>query len=83
MPDLVLELVAALTKVEGEGYDQAVERAAADPLARLIKRCDLEEKSDPDRLARLSGPTRHHLEEKYERAFRVLDHADQADKITA
>lgn len=83
MPDLVLELVSALTKVEGEGYDQAVERAAADPLARLIKRCDLEEKSDPDRLARLSGPTRHHLEEKYQRAFRVLDQADQADKITA
>jgi (p)ppGpp synthase/HD superfamily hydrolase len=77
MPDLVLELVAALTKVEGEGYDQAVARAAAHPLARLIKRCDLEEKSDPDRLARLSGPTRHHLEEKYQRAFRVLDQAEQ------
>jgi (p)ppGpp synthase/HD superfamily hydrolase len=78
MPDLVLELVAALTKVEGEDYDQAVRRAAADPLARLIKRCDLEEKSDPDRLARLSGPTRHHLAEKYHRAFRVLDQAEEA-----
>jgi (p)ppGpp synthase/HD superfamily hydrolase len=78
MPELVLRLVAALTKVEGEDYDQAVRRAAEDPLARLIKRCDLEEKSDPDRLARLSGPTRHHLDEKYHRAFRVLDQAEEA-----
>lgn len=78
IPDQVLELVTALTKVEGEHYDQAVSRAAANPKARLVKRCDLEEKSDPDRLAQLSGPTRHHLEEKYERAFRVLDRAEAA-----
>lgn len=78
MPDEVLELVAALTKVEGEHYDDAVRRAAAHPAARLVKRCDLAEKADPDRLARLSGPTRHHLEEKYDRAFRVLDQAEAA-----
>ena len=78
MPDPVLELVAALTKVEGEDYDQAVQRAASNPEARFVKRCDLEEKSDPDRLERLSGPTRHHLQEKYERAFLVLDQAEAA-----
>jgi (p)ppGpp synthase/HD superfamily hydrolase len=76
MPETVVDLVAALTKVEGEDYDQAVSRAAADPLARLIKRSDLEEKSDPERLARLSGPTRQHLEAKYRRAFRVLEQAE-------
>lgn len=65
-------LVQVLTRREGESHVEAVERAANVPLARIIKRCDVEDNSRPDRLAVLDEPTRKRLSRKYARALEVL-----------
>lgn len=75
MPEPVVTAVVALTRRPGEPHEDAVARAAADPVAQLVKRCDLEDNTDPDRLARLDSDTRARLEAKYARALAVLDAA--------
>jgi hypothetical protein len=76
VPDTVVDAVLALTKGPDEPYDDSVARAARHPLARLVKRCDVEDNTDPDRLARLDPTTRQRLEAKYARARTLLDAAD-------
>jgi hypothetical protein len=77
IPDEVIEAVVALTKVDGESYEQAVERAATDPVARFVKRCDVEDNSDPARLALLDPPNRQRLVARYRSALAVLDRAQE------
>jgi (p)ppGpp synthase/HD superfamily hydrolase len=52
-PEPVITAVRALTKHHGEPLDQAIARAAADPIARAVKRADIADNSAPDRLALL------------------------------
>jgi (p)ppGpp synthase/HD superfamily hydrolase len=73
VPDAVVTAVVALTRRRDEAHEDAVARAAADPVAALVKRCDVEDNTDPDRLARLDAGTRARLEAKYARALEVLD----------
>lgn len=77
IPGQVVTAVVALTKIDGEPYQQAVRRAAADPIANLVKWCDLEDNTDPDRLALLDEATRERLTAKYRRAADVLDAASE------
>jgi (p)ppGpp synthase/HD superfamily hydrolase len=67
----VVRAVERLTKREGEPYDAAIERAAADPLARQVKLADLE---DNMRLARIAHPSEHDVArlERYRRAYTRL-----------
>jgi len=70
-PAEVLDAVDALTRRPGEDYDASVERAAAHPVARRVKRADLEDNLD---LRRLDAVTADDVERlgRYLRAWRRL-----------
>ena len=69
--EAVLTAIASVTKVPGESYEAFVERAAQNPIGRVVKLADLEENSD---LSRIAQPSWEDLErvEKYRRAMGVL-----------
>ena len=67
----VIKGLRAVTKVEGESYEDFVARAARDPVGKAVKLADLMENSD---LSRIAEPSQKDLErvEKYGRAIRYL-----------
>lgn len=69
--EAVLMAIESVTKVPGESYETFVERAAQNPIGRVVKLADLEENSD---LSRIAQPSWEDLEriEKYRRAIGVL-----------
>jgi len=69
--EAVLAAIESVTKVAGESYEAFVERAAQNPIGRVVKLADLEENSD---LSRIAQPSWEDLErvEKYRRAIGVL-----------
>ncbi|RON13624.1 HD domain-containing protein [Pseudomonas frederiksbergensis] len=69
--ETVLMAIASVTKVPDESYEAFVERAAQNPIGRVVKLADLEENSD---LSRIAQPSWEDLErvEKYRRAMGVL-----------
>lgn len=69
--ETVLTAIASVTKAPGESYEAFVERAAKNPIGRVVKLADLEENSD---LSRIAQPSWEDLErvEKYRRAMGVL-----------
>jgi len=62
----VLSAIESVTKVAGESYEDFVDRAAQNPIGRVVKLADLEENSD---LSRIASPSWEDLEriEKYRR----------------
>lgn len=64
--------VDAISRREGENEDAYLARVASDELAMAVKRADLADNSDPNRLARLDPETRDQLAAKYAHAKRVL-----------
>lgn len=66
--EVVLSAIESVTKVSGESYEDFVERAAQNPIGRVVKLADLEENSD---LSRIASPSWEDLEriEKYRRAI--------------
>jgi len=64
----VLSAIESVTKVPGESYEDFVDRAAQNPIGRVVKLTDLEENSD---LSRIASPSWEDLEriEKYRRAI--------------
>ena len=64
----VLTAIESVTKVPDESYEDFVERAAQNPIGRVVKMADLEENSD---LSRIASPSWEDLEriEKYRRAI--------------
>lgn len=67
----VINGLRAVTKVEGESYEDFVARAAKDPVGKVVKLADLMENSD---LSRIAEPSQKDLErmEKYGRAISYL-----------
>jgi (p)ppGpp synthase/HD superfamily hydrolase len=67
----VLSAIESVTKVPGESYEDFVDRAAQNPIGRVVKLADLEENSD---LSRIASPSWEDLEriEKYRRAIARL-----------
>ena len=49
-PDEIIKALDCLTKRDGEPYDAFVERAASDPIARVVKIADIEDNMDLRRL---------------------------------
>ena len=49
-PEHIVSAVDAMTHREGESYDEFVDRAAADPIAKNVKILDLEDNMDTTRL---------------------------------
>ncbi|MNK53278.1 Bifunctional (p)ppGpp synthase/hydrolase RelA [compost metagenome] len=67
----VIDGVRAVTKIEGEPYEDFIARAALNPVGKAVKLADLAENSD---LSRIDRPTQKDLErgEKYRRAIQQL-----------
>ena len=73
IPGSVVTAVIALTRGAEEDHLAAVQRAAADPIARIVKRADIEDNLDPSRTARLADADRDRLRRKYDAALAILD----------
>ncbi len=74
-PDCIVEAVVALTRREGEEYEDYVRRAAANPIAHEVKLADLEDNMD---LSRIPHPRQRDLDrmERYRRAWQYLNGVD-------
>jgi len=70
--EAVITALDALTRRDGESYDDFIRRAAMDPIARAVKRADLTDNMD---LSRIEAPTArdHARTEKYRNARALLD----------
>ncbi len=60
-PEEVVSAVDALTKREGESYEQFVDRASAHPVARRVKLADVEDNMDIRRLRDVTEKDRARL----------------------
>ena len=65
-----------MTRKYCESYDAFVARAAADPIGRRVKLADLEDNSDPSRIANPTDRDRAR-QEKYQRAIRFLRESER------
>lgn len=72
-PRHVVTAVQALSRAPDEQLEHYLRRVAANPLALRVKRADIADNSDPDRLRLLDAPTRHRLDTKYRKALTLLD----------
>lgn len=70
--EAVVRAVDHLTRREGETYEAFIERAAADPIARRVKRADLEDNMDVRRLEVVDERSAERLA-RYLRAWRALE----------
>jgi (p)ppGpp synthase/HD superfamily hydrolase len=74
-PD-VATLVDRMTRRDGEGYVEYVERCVAGGAsAILLKQADLTDNNDPERLARMPEEQRAELQAKYQSGFEVIERA--------
>lgn len=64
----IIDAINSVTRHGGETYEEFVERAAANPIGRLVKIADLEDNSD---MSRISEPTAkdHDRAARYARAL--------------
>ncbi|QNK82388.1 HD domain-containing protein [Nakamurella sp. PAMC28650] len=69
---LVAAGVEAITRRPGEDQDRYYRRVTANRLASVVKAADLEDNTDPARLAKLDPSVRARLEAKYAHARNVL-----------
>jgi (p)ppGpp synthase/HD superfamily hydrolase len=70
-PAEILAALDGLTKRDGESYEAFVERAAADPIARVVKLADIEDNLDLRRLPCISDKDVERIG-RYVRAWRRL-----------
>ena len=68
----IVDAIEALTRRPGESRVSYLGRVRANDLARLVKRADIMDNLDPDRLAKLEEPTRSCLHIKYEHSLELL-----------
>jgi (p)ppGpp synthase/HD superfamily hydrolase len=73
IPATVVAAVEALTRGDGEQPDDYYARVAANSLALKVKRADIADNADPERLAALDPAIRERLTAKYDHARVVLD----------
>lgn len=73
VPAQSITLVLALTRQGNEPYEQYTRTVLKTEGAALIKRADVEDNSDPDRLALLDEETAARLSRKYAKAKSLLD----------
>lgn len=67
----VLEAVECVTNREGESYEQFIERAGKNPIARQVKIADLEDNMNIQRIGEISPKDLGRLE-KYHKSWRLL-----------
>ena len=76
----IAEAVLAVTRREGENYDDYVRRAAQNELGRMVKRADLEDNMDIRRLPELTDCDVERLR-KYLRAWRYIASDNYPDGV--
>lgn len=73
VPQAVVDAVVSVTKVEGEHYDDTIDRAAAHPLGRVVKLADNAYNLASNPALAETHPVRAaELKQKYERARATL-----------
>lgn len=72
VPREAVALVMILTKAKGQTYASYVLGVKANEKAVLVKLCDLDDNSDPERLAMLDAATADRLRTKYDQARALL-----------
>lgn len=82
IPEVVIAAVELLTRVRGESYEQFIERVGTDPLARKVKKADIQDNLDVLRLAELSDSDLRRVD-KYHRAWHRLNSFDQLQSAVA
>jgi (p)ppGpp synthase/HD superfamily hydrolase len=70
----VLEAVECVTNREGESYEQFIERAGKNPIARQVKIADLEDNMNIQRIGEISPKDLERLE-KYHKSWSALTKA--------
>lgn len=73
VPTLAVDLVLIMTRRHNETYAQYIERVSASPDASLIKRADIKDNLDPDRLALLDEERQVGLKKRYSKALARLN----------
>lgn len=68
VPDEAVSIVLVLTKRRGQSYEDYLAGVRTDARAMLPKQCDLDDNSDPERLASLPESVADRLRLKYARA---------------
>jgi hypothetical protein len=77
----VAELVDAMSRREGESYDDYMGRCIAGGSSTIrIKKADLTDNSDPERLAKLEPELASMLETRYRGGFEAIERAAEAGK---
>lgn len=77
IPAEVVEAVQVLTRPEEESRLSATKRAAANPIARAVKRADIEDNMDWSRIPHPSAQDALRMKE-YQQALAYLDNEDAA-----
>ncbi|MEX0877380.1 MAG: HD domain-containing protein [Candidatus Spechtbacterales bacterium] len=72
IPEEVIEIVELLTKVPGEEYEKQVRRTLKHPIAKQVKKADVEDNSSAKRLKSLDKETQDRLKKKYALALSIL-----------
>lgn len=72
-PPQVIEAVALMTHDEDEPYLDYVRRISTNPIAKAVKLADLRHNSDQTRLENADATTLAHFQEKYRKAFEILE----------
>jgi hypothetical protein len=70
-PEHILSALDCVTKRDGEPYEQFVDRAASNPIARRVKIADLEDNMNVDELPEVTPKDAARMA-KYERALHLL-----------
>lgn len=87
VPEEAVAAVLAVTKRAGESAEAYAGRVSQTPLAAEVKRADLADNTDPQRLGLLDETTRRRLTKKYQRMVVLLSEsagiADQAAGVRA
>jgi (p)ppGpp synthase/HD superfamily hydrolase len=67
----IIDALQSVTKRDGEGYEDFVRRAVADPIGRSVKLADLYDNCD---LSRIASPSERDFQriEKYQRAIELI-----------
>ncbi|MET7300710.1 phosphohydrolase [Embleya sp. NPDC005575] len=73
VPERVVAAVIALSKLPGEPLEVSIARAAADPIAIVVKRADIADNRSEARLGQLDAQTQVRLRSKYARSIELLE----------
>lgn len=71
-PMAIIVALDAISHRENEPNVEYLRRVVADPLARIVKEYDVDDNSNPVRMARLDEETQVRLNKKYHRAYEFL-----------